>query len=49
VLATLLVYPLSLAAYYSIEKPCRGLVRVLLEGKQNAASAPMGPLGIPAL
>jgi len=49
VLAALLVYPLSLAAYYSIEKPCRGLVRVLLEGKQNAASAPIGPLGIPSL
>jgi peptidoglycan/LPS O-acetylase OafA/YrhL len=46
--ATLLVYPLSLAAYSFIEKPCRRLVRVLLEGKQNAEPAPIGPLGVDA-
>jgi len=46
VVAILLVYPISLAAYHFVEKPCRRLVRGLLERKSSAAPAPIGPLGI---
>jgi peptidoglycan/LPS O-acetylase OafA/YrhL len=46
--AALLVYPMSLAAYFFIEKPCRRFIRVLLEGRQDTTPAPIDPLGLHA-